>query len=125
MTNTQFQAPYVKFKGIKIPALTYSRRSIILSLVDPSRFKFMDLAVALFGCICEREDLIDALEDRKGYNRKVSDWIDEIQFGPKDAEEAARIFKRLIEDSKEGEVEPDDMQGDPDLISDEELPGNG
>jgi len=128
MSIKTYLGPHVKFKGIKIPPLTCARRGALLSLIDPAKCRLFDIAVCIYGCLCDRGELIDAMEDRKEFNRKVGDWMDEIEFTENDAKEAAEIFQKLIDRSKEGEVEPvktiSELPPSPDELADEFDEGN-
>lgn len=107
----------IYFKGIAIEPLTYSRRALMLSIVNVKETTFMEVATAIYCAICPRKELIAATGSKEAFTAKVADWIDKVEFDVSDADEAAKVLGQLIGDSKENEVEPilaADFSEDPD-----------
>jgi hypothetical protein len=109
--------PPIIFKGIEIEPLTFSRRALLISIVDLNNMDPMEVATALYCLFCPRKELIAAKSNRLKFTELVADWVDKVEFSPADGEEAGKVLKAILEDSKENEVQPilaADFEQDPD-----------
>jgi hypothetical protein len=86
-----------EFKGIEIMPLSLTRKSHIFSLLNLDSFGVTDAAAFIYGCTCPPEVLRKGRRKPDEFDKKVEEWIEEIQYDSDDYPEAARLFKEIME----------------------------
>jgi len=96
-----------EFKGIEINPLSRARKFHLSKIVDFSKLTPWDLAVLIYGLICNQSEIVKALRNPQWFDDAVTKWIEKEKLEISDfGEEAQTVLKEVMEHSDTNKAKP-------------------
>ena len=105
-----------EFKGIEIKPLARARKFHLSKLVDFSKITPWDIAVLIYGLICQQSALMKGLRNPEWFDAEVNKWIESEKLEMDDLnEDALEIIKEVMDHSESNKARP---IADPNMMED-------